>query len=161
MPTSGSWTSPPGGCATGRDFRAGQTWLTPFGAVSFAALRGAGFTELGNTGFEMIAQPSFQQRTTAMAGLRLGRDWHWSGTRWAQLNLSAGYMQVVDARDDAQAAFTGAPGVRFALNGLPLQRVSGWLQMNLGVGGERLAWQLSYDRQANDEAMSLGMKLQF
>ena len=99
--------------------------------------------------------------TVEDVGLRFGRDWHWGSSRWAQLNLTTGYLQIVGTRDDVHAAFTGAPEARFALAGMPRQRGTGWLQMNLGVGGEHWAWLLSYNQQAGDEAMTLGMKLNF
>jgi uncharacterized protein with beta-barrel porin domain len=145
----------------GRDFRVGQGWLTPFGALGYAALHGAAFTEQGTTGFELIAQPSVHQRTSAAAGLRFGRDWRGSDGRWTQLNVAAGYQRLLDARDDAFAAFTGAPEVKFAFDGMPRQRNSGWLHLSLVTGGERWAWMLNYDRQASDETLSLGVKLGF
>lgn len=145
----------------GRDFRVGQGRMTPFAALSYAALRGAGFTEQGNTGFELIAQPAFHQRTSAAAGLRFGQDWRRGGGRWTQLNLAAGYRQLLDQRDDARAAFTGTPDVQFALAGLPPGNGSGWLQLNLGTGGQHWAWLLNYDRQAGDQAVSLGAQLKF
>lgn len=145
----------------GRDFRLGQGRLTPFTALSYAALHGAGFTEQGGTGFELIAQPSFHQRTSALAGLRFGRDWRWGGGHWAQLNLTSGYLELLDAHDNAHAAFTGTPDVTFALDGPPQQRGSGWLQLNFGTGGRRWAWLLSYDRQASDEVVSLGTQFRF
>jgi hypothetical protein len=78
-----------------------------------------------------------------------------------QLNFGAGYLQLLDARDDAYAAFSGAPDVTFALAGLPRQRVAGWEQLSLGTGGDNWAWRLSYDRQAGAEAASVGMQLRF
>ena len=145
----------------GRDFRVGPGWLTPFGALGYAALRGAGFTEQGITGFELIAQPSVHQRTSSTVGLRFGQDWHDSAGRWTQLNVAAGYVRLLDAHDDAFAAFTGAPEVKFALDGMPRQRNAGWWQLSLGTGDERQAWLLNYDRQASDQTLSLSMKLRF
>lgn len=146
---------------TGRDFRFGQARLTPFGALSYAMLQGAGFSEQGNTGFELIAQPFAHQRINALAGVRLGADWRSRSGRWTKLNLTAGYRQLLLARDDARAAFTGTPDVTFALAGAPGQRNAGWLQLNVATGGERWAWLLSYDRQASAEAASAGMQFTF
>lgn len=145
----------------GRDFQVARSRLTPFAAVSYAALRGAGFTEQGSTGFELIAQPSLHQRLNAAAGLRLGREWRGDGDRWTRLDLTAGYLQLLHARDDARAAFAGAPDVIFALNGMRPRRNTGWLQMSLATGGAHWNWLLSYDRQASDEALTLGAKFGF
>lgn len=145
----------------GRDFRIFNSHVAPFAALSYAAMRGAGFTERGDTGFELAAQPSFHQRTNAALGLRLGKYWGSDKSRWTQLNLSGGFLHLLGARDDAYATFTGAPDVTFALAGMPRQRNTGWLQMSLGTGGENWAWLLSYDRQADAEAASVGMQFRF
>lgn len=146
---------------TGRDFRVGQSRLTPFGAVSYAALHGAGFIEQGNTGFELIAQPSFHERIHAAAGVRLGSQWRTSGGLWTTLDLTAGYLQLLHARDDARAAFTGVPSMTFALDGVPHPRNTAWLHLGLGTGNEHWNWLFGYDRQASSEALSLGAKLRF
>lgn len=145
----------------GRDFRAGQIRLTPFAAASYAMLRGAGMTEQGSTGFELIAQPATHQRFNGIAGLRLGTTWQANGGRWTTLNLATGYQRLAYSRDDARAAFTGTPDVTFELIGTPPRRNTGWLQMNLATGGAHWNWLLSYDRQAGDEALSLGAELDF
>ncbi|HKT42705.1 MAG TPA: autotransporter domain-containing protein [Rhodanobacteraceae bacterium] len=145
----------------GRGFRLGQSRLTPFGAVSYAILHGAGFTEQGSTGFELIAQQSMQQRLSAAAGFRLASEWRAGGNRWTRFNLTAGYLQLLQARDGARAAFTGAPDMTFVLDGVQGHRNTGWLQMNLATGNEHWNWLLSYDRQASDEALSLGAKFDF
>lgn len=145
----------------GRNFHIGGGKLTLFGAVSHVMLHGAGFIEQGATGFELAVQPSTYQRASATAGLRIGQDWHTNSGRWTSVNLAAGYLQTLPARDDAQAAFTGTPDARFALDGMQQGRNTGWLHLNLGTGSEHWTWLLSYDRQASDEALSLGAKLGF
>jgi len=145
----------------GRNFHIGGGRLTLFGAVSHVMLHGAGFIEQGATGFELAVQPSTYQRASATAGLRIGQNWHTHSGRWTSLNLAAGYLQTLHAHDDAQAAFTGTPDVRFALDGMQQGRNTGWLHLNLGTGNEHWNWLLSYDRRASDEALSLGTKLSF
>ncbi|MBS0433213.1 MAG: autotransporter outer membrane beta-barrel domain-containing protein [Proteobacteria bacterium] len=145
----------------GRDFRMQQSRLTPFAALSYAAMHGGGFVEQGDTGFELVAQPSFHQRINAAAGLRLDRYWQSGDSRWTRLNFTAGYLHLLNAVDDAYAAFAGTPDVPFALAGMPRQQNTGWLQMNLRTGGENWAWLLSYDRQASEETASLGLTLKF
>jgi uncharacterized protein with beta-barrel porin domain len=145
----------------GRNFHISGGRLTLFGAVSHVMLHGAGFIEQGATGFELAVQPSVYQRASATAGLRIGQDWRTNSGRWMSVNLAAGYLQTLRARDDAQAAFTGIPDVRFALDGMQRERNTGWLHLNLGTGDEHWNWLLSYDRQASDEALSLGTKFSF
>ncbi|MFO1507985.1 MAG: autotransporter outer membrane beta-barrel domain-containing protein [Lysobacterales bacterium] len=103
----------------GRDFRFGCTRPTPFGAMSYAVLNGAGFTEQGSTGFELIAQPSTYRRFNAAAGLRLGSDCRQRRPLDpAELDHRL-LRQLLHANDDAVAAFTGAPVATLRLDGAP------------------------------------------
>lgn len=146
---------------TGRDFRVLGGRLTPFAGLSHASLRAAGFAERGSSGFELVAQPSFHERVNAVAGLRIGRHWRVDDRRWVQLDLDAGYLQMLRARDDTMAAFSGTPDVSFALTGLQPTRTSNWQRMSLVAGGRNWAWTLSHDRQAGTESTSVGMQLKF
>lgn len=146
----------------GRGIRVGGGQLTPFVAVSHAALRGDGFVEQGDTGFELMAQPSLHQRSSGDLGLRYARHWRWGDDRWMQLNLGARYQYLLGASDDMRAAFTGTPGVGFDLYGLPRGRDNSWLEMNLtGGSSDRWSWLLSYDNRANNRTMSLGVEIGF
>lgn len=144
----------------GRGFRIGQARLTPFGALGHVMLHGGGFAEQGSTGFELIAQPATYSQSSVAAGLRLGRDWR-RGGRWTALDVSTGYRQILAAHNDARAAFAGVPDTTFALDGMPQRQNIGWLRADLATGNERWNWLLSYDRQASDEALSLGVRLRF
>lgn len=145
---------------SGQHFRIGNGRLTLFGALSHATLRGAGFVEQGGTGFELVAQPSSHQRTSATTGLRFGQIWH-SGDHVTSLNLATGYSQVLLARDNALAAFTGTPAAAFALDALPAARSSGWLQLGLDTGNERWNLGLNYDRLAGNQSLVLHTRLAF
>ncbi len=146
----------------GRGIRVGDGQLTPFVAVSHAALRGDGFIEQGNSGFELIAQPSLHQRTSGNVGFRYARHWRWGEDRWMQLNLDARYQYLLGANDDMRAAFTGTPTVAFDLNGLPHGRNNGWFEMNLtGGNSDHWSWRLSYDNRADNKTASLGVELGF
>ena len=146
----------------GRGIRVGGGQLTPFVAVSHAALRGDGFIEQGDSGFELIAQPSLHQRTSGDAGFRYARHWRWGEDRWMQLDFGARYQYLLGASDDMRAAFTGTPGVGFDLYGLPHGRDNSWLEMNLTGGrSDRWSWLLSYDNRADNQAVSLGVALGF
>lgn len=145
---------------TGRHFHTAAGELTWFGALSHAMLQGAGFVEQGVTGFELIAQPSTQQRTSALTGLRLGQAWR-NGNRVTTLSLAAGYSRILHAQDDSRAAFTGTPDTSFALGALPESRGSGWMQLDLGTGNEHWNVGVNYDRQASNQAVVLHTRLAF
>lgn len=145
---------------SGQHFRVGNGRVTLFGALSHVALHGAGFVEQGSTGFELAAQPSTHQRTSATAGLRFGQAWR-SGDRVTTLNLATGYSQVLLARDNARAAFTGAPDAMFALDVLPTARGNGWLQLGIGTGNERWNLGLDYARLAENQSLMLHTRLAF
>ena len=146
----------------GRGVSLGQGRLTPFAGVGYSALRSDGFIEQGNTGFELIAQPSHHQRISSEAGVRYARSWRWGSDRWMQLDVGARHHYMLEARDDMYAAFTGTPAAGFNLQGLSNDRSDTWLQVNLAGGGrDRWSWLLSYDNRANTQAMSLGFELGF
>ncbi|MBS0571610.1 MAG: autotransporter domain-containing protein [Proteobacteria bacterium] len=145
----------------GQDFFTSAGRLTPFAAMSYATLHAGGAIEHGTTGFELITQPSFHARSYASAGLRFERNWRMGDGQWWRLNLAAGAMQQLSARDMANAAFTGTPDAAFALAGIANPQTSGWMQVNLGATGEKWSWLLSLDRQASAQALSMGMEYRF
>ena len=147
---------------TGRDLRIGHGRLTPFAAVSHAALRSEGFIEQGSTGFELVAQASRHQRSSADLGFRYARHWRWGGDQWVRLELGAQYQYLLGASDDMHAAFTGTPMTGFDLNGLPLEGHDTWLEMRLtGGGSDRWSWLLGYDNRASNPTVSMGFELGF
>jgi outer membrane autotransporter protein len=146
----------------GRGIRMGRGQLTPFASLSYAASRSDGFIEHGNTGFELMAGPSFHERVSSDIGLRYARNWHWGTDRWLQLDLGARYQHRLAASDDAHAAFTGTPGAVFALNGLPYPRNNSWWEANLAGGaGDRWTWLLSYDNRVDRQSVSVGVEIGF
>ena len=78
-----------------------------------------------------------------------------------RLDLGARYQYLLGASDDMRAAFTGTPTIAFYLNGLPHARDNSWLEMSLAGGSDRWSWLLSYDHQADNKAVSLGVALGF
>ncbi len=144
---------------TGRDFGLGNGRLTPFAAVSHAVLHGGHFVEQGNTGLELMVQPSLHQRTDAAVGLRYARYWRWADDRWMRLNLGAGYQHILATDDGMRAAFTGTPAFEFDLGGLSHRRGNGWLEMQVVGGGTgRWTWLFSYQNQASEQVLSLGFE---
>lgn len=69
-----------------------------------------------------------------------------------------------ESRHDHQNVVADHPGTGRDLRACwhARQRNTGWLEeMSLGTGGETWAWLLSYDRQAEAEAVSVGMHFKF
>jgi uncharacterized protein with beta-barrel porin domain len=146
----------------GRGVSLGLGRLTPFAAVGYSTLRGDAFIEQGNTGFELMAQPSHHQRISSEAGLRYARNWRWGGDRWMQLDLGARYQYLLSAHDDVRAAFTGTPASGFDLEGLSNDRGDTWLEVNLAGGGrDRWSWLLSYGNRASTRSVSVGVEFGF
>lgn len=146
----------------GRGLRIGRGQLTPFASLSYAASRSDGFIEHGETGFELMAGPSFHERLSSDIGLRYARNWRWDADRWMQLDLGARYQHLLGASDEVYAAFTGTPDIRFALDGLPHERGNSWWELNLAGGaGDRWSWLLSYNNGADRQAVSVGVEVGF
>lgn len=140
-------------------FEAGRQWslargeLAAYAVVDYAALRGDGFVEQGNTGFELIAQPSLQQHAAAGLGLRYGRRWSRGGGQWLQLGLDLRYQPSLWSAGTVRAAFAGTPDTYFDLAGLDeaTDPRSAALQLS-GAGAGRWSWQLQYGSYGGEPA---------
>ena len=151
----------------GRTFAVGGGRLTPFASAAWSVLRSDGFVEQGDSGFELIAQPSGETRMSGGAGMRYLRDWRIGGDGWMQLDVSAQYRHVfARGGDPVHAAFAGAPMAGFQLDGLPFDDGHGVLGFGL-AGGWRDAWRwfVVYDTafagDALDDAWSAGLRFGF
>jgi outer membrane autotransporter protein len=133
----------------GRRVLLGKGQLTPFVAVDYSALHSDSFSEQGDTGFELVAQPGRSNQLSAAAGTRYTRDWIFGGNGWLQLNLDARYQRRLhDGGDAQQAAFLGVPDAVFDLRGW--SRVDGFGVMDMGLAGgfgERWTWSADYARR--------------
>ncbi len=91
------------GVEVGSRRRLGGLHLTPYAGAEHTRLRQDGFVEWGGDGFGLQARAASMQRTQAIAGLRVERDWRGATFRaygeWQQ-TLSAGGFAV-------DASFTG------------------------------------------------------
>ena len=152
---------------TGRSFGVGGGRLTPFASGDWSALRSEGFVEQGNSGFELVAQPSGETRMSGGAGMRYLRDWRFGSEGWMQLDVSAQYRHVfARSGDPVHAAFAGAPMAGFQLDGLPFDDDHGVFGFGL-AGGWRDAWRwfVLYDKaftgDARGDAWSAGLRLAF
>jgi uncharacterized protein with beta-barrel porin domain len=132
----------------------GNGRLTPFVAVDYSALHSDGFSEQGDTGFELVASSARSTQLSAAAGTRYARDWRFAGNGWLRLNIDARYQRRLAEGGDAQrAAFQGAPDALFDLTAW--SRADGVTTMGLGLAGGfdgRWRWSLDYARRFGDEA---------
>ena len=133
----------------GRRVLLGKGLLTPFVAVDYSALHSDSFSEQGDTGFELVAQPGRSNRLSAAAGTRYTRDWIFGGNGWLQLNLDARYQRRLhDGGDAQQAAFLGVPDAAFDLTSWPQADYDATLELGLlGGFGERWTWSADYARR--------------
>ncbi len=144
----------------------GRGRLSPFVGLDYAYRRDDGFTEQGDTGFELAAAPASTGLLSGSLGLRFAQDWRFEGNRWLRLDLDARYQRrVADYGDDPQAAFVGTPDVAFELAAWqPL----GSSAMTLGFTGgldRYWQWSLDYERQfgtnIDDSGWLLGVRREF
>ncbi|TKS54882.1 autotransporter domain-containing protein [Luteimonas yindakuii] len=145
----------------GRDlpFAGGQ--LVPFVALDHGIVRGNGFAEHGDTGFELMAGPSRQARLTTTVGVRFARDWR-TGARPLRLELDARHRRDLDREDPIHAAFRGAPDVGFALPGAH-GSADTTLRMGLaGSLGRNTHWWLDGSRGVHgahrDSGLAIGLR---
>ena len=120
--------------------------LAAYAVVDYATLRGDGFIEQGNTGFELIAQAlAAHNRPRRASACATADRWHWGGRAGcSSASTPATSRRVVDGR--LQAAFTGTPEARFDLAGRAAPerpRARSRLLLS-GAGGARWTWQLQY-----------------
>jgi fibronectin-binding autotransporter adhesin len=150
-----------GAFETGRDMAVGGGRLSAFAAVDYSALRGAGFTELGGTGFELHANASLLQEAAAGVGLRYARRWQGHGESWWQLGVDARYQPRLWSSGTVEAAFTGMPDIGFRLfdPGAGYAPAAGALR--LAGGRQRLLWQLQAGRFGGQDAVSADVTFSF
>jgi uncharacterized protein with beta-barrel porin domain len=138
----------------GRHLSLGEGKLTPFVAVEHASLRADGFTESGDTGFELEAAPLRQQRSSAEVGTRYAWQWHADGgNQWMRFDVSGRYRRVLAIDGDPlRAAFIGAPQAVFDIEDPERPDGYGLLTLNLRGGSGRATWFLDYDRRFGGNA---------
>ena len=149
----------------GRRMLLGEGRVTPYVAVNHTSLYTDGFTEAGDTGFELEAQPSQLRRTAGEIGVRYARQWRLGGDRWMQLDLSSRYQRILATDGDPlRAAFVGAPQAVFDIDDLSQTTDYGLLSLNLRGGGGRSTWFFDYDHYVggkNGDAWWVGWNLAF
>ena len=142
----------------GRRVAFGNGQLTPFAALDYSALHSEGFTEQGDTGFELAAQAGRATQWSTAAGARYAHDWHPGAGGWLRLNLDARYQRRLAAGGDAlQVAFVGTPDASFHL--AAASPAAGFTALRLGLAGgvdDRWSWSLDYAHRFGSDARQGG-----
>lgn len=121
--------------------------LTPFIGASYDRLQRGGFAESGGS-FGLIANSHSYQQTAAVVGVRAEVEVDWfvgkstiqAYAAW-QHALSTGNLNIT-------AAFSGAPGSNFTVQGIGLSRNSGWSGVGISTSIYRnLLWLTNFDGQ--------------
>lgn len=132
----------------GRRVLLGNGRLTPFVAVDYSALHSDGFSEQGDTGFELVAQPGLTSQWSAAAGARYAHDWKFGDRGWLRLDLDARYQQrLADGGARQQAAFAGVPDALFELKAWSRAEAGATVKLGLAGGFDpHWRWSLDYAR---------------
>lgn len=88
--------------------------LVPFAAFDYLHLRGDGFAEMGDSGFELVGAAAEDTRLAATLGTRYARQWNAAG-RALRLHVEASHRFDLLDGDRQRAAFRGVPDVHFDL----------------------------------------------
>lgn len=98
----------------GRTVEALGGTLVPFAAFDYLHLRGDGFAEMGDSGFELVGDAAEDTRLAATLGTRYARQWSTTG-RALRLHVEASHRFDLLDGGQQRAAFRGVPDVHFDL----------------------------------------------
>ena len=150
----------------GRRLQVGRGRLSPFVGLDYVGSRDDGFAEQGQTGLELIAEPTTSALMHGMVGARYARDWRLGARGWLQFDLDARYRHgLADHGTTPRAAFVAIPEVRFDLPAWQLQRDSGSVSLGLLAGFGHWTGSLDHTRQFSagvpDNGWWLGLQRHF
>ncbi|MDR7135406.1 uncharacterized protein with beta-barrel porin domain [Lysobacter niastensis] len=141
----------------GRRFQVGRGRLSPFLGLDYAGSRDDGFVEQGETGLELIADPTSASFMHGTAGARYARDWRLGAKGWLQFDLDARYRhRLADHGTTPRAAFAAIPEVRFDLPAWPQQQDSGSVSLGLLAGIGEWTGTLDHTRQFSADVPDAG-----
>jgi uncharacterized protein with beta-barrel porin domain len=119
--------------------------LTPSVALGYATVHGDGFTERGDTGFELVGGAASDWLMSASFGMRYARDWALRSGAWTRLDIDARYRRTLTGGGDpSSAAFVGTPDARFDLRAESAANETGTIAMRL-AGGVAGRWELALE----------------
>ncbi len=125
----------------------GSTRLTPYAGLAYDRLKRGGFTENGGV-FGLSADSRAYRQTAGLLGVRGDTSFQWAGGDSMLQAYAAWQHAFNDGNLDFNAAFAGAPGAGFTVQGIGLARSSGWLGLGLNTAvDKRWGWYFNYDAQ--------------
>ena len=124
-----------------------NTLLTPFAGISYDHLRRGAFTESGGS-FGLVADRQNYRQWAAQLGVRAESDINWFAGRSTLQTYAAWRHAMNDGKLDLPAAFAAAPGSNFTVQGIGLERNTGWAGIGISTAvNRRVSWYANYDAQ--------------
>lgn len=121
--------------------------ITPFVGASYDRLKRGGFAESGGS-FGLTANSQNYQQTAAALGVRGEANVDWFAGISTIQAYAAWQHAFSDGHLDFTAAFSGAPGSNFTVQGIGLSRNSGWSGIGITTAISRsLSWFTNFDGQ--------------
>ena len=151
----------------GRVFDIGGAHYSPFVGAEYNLLRRGAFAETGSE-FALQAGSTSYKQAAALLGIR----YQSAAITWmagkTTLTGSGAYRYGNPTELSFSAAFTGAPDAAFTLQGMGLQRHSGWVGLGAStrMNSINLNWFINVDLQIdghglNNKAISAGLRYEF
>ncbi|MFC7297027.1 autotransporter domain-containing protein [Herminiimonas aquatilis] len=121
--------------------------LTPFAGISYDHLRRGAFIESGGS-FGLVADRQNYRQWAAQFGVRAESDVNWFAGRSTVQTYAAWRHAMNDGKLDLPAAFAAAPGSNFTVQGIGLERNTGWAGIGISTAiNRRVSWYANYDAQ--------------
>lgn len=121
--------------------------LTPFAGISYDHLRRGAFAESGGS-FGLVADSQSYSQWVGQLGVRAESDFNWFAGRSTVQTYAAWQHAMTDGKLDLQAAFAAAPGSNFTVQGIGLERNTGWSGVGISTAiNRRVSWYANYDVQ--------------
>lgn len=142
----------------GYAMRAADWAVTPFVSASFENLDRGRIAEQGAGGFGIAAPGASFDQSSAQLGARLAHQWNWQGGA-TTLQGYVLYQRIVSGSNLAfTAAYAGAPGATFQLEGVNSPRNSAWAGIEVSTQwANRWSWFVDLSGQFTGGATDAGM----
>ena len=140
--------------------------ITPFVGASYDRLKRGGFAESGGS-FGFNANSQHYQQTAAALGVRGEANVDWFAGKSTVQAYAAWQHAFSSGNLDFSAAFSGAPGSNFTVQGIGLSRNTAWSGVGISTAiNRRLSWFANFDGQFGrgglvNSVFSVGLHLTF
>lgn len=121
--------------------------VTPFAGISYDHLRRSAFAESGGS-FGLVADSRNYRKWAGQLGVRAESDFNWFAGHSTVQTYAAWQHAMTDGNLDLQAAFAAASGSNFTVQGIGLERNTGWAGIGISTAiNRRVSWYANYDAQ--------------